>query len=163
MDRGKSQLKRTGIKRGDSQLKRSEFKQKPSPKRQPRPRMKRSKRAVEADRQDRSEFDVGKTAARKRDGNRCRVDLLPAEAGVCEFDVHVHHRQPAGFGRRRNHHVNNLLCLCLSHHDWVHSHPDDPTVCQFGLLISTHDSGEIPPPGIVAWDENGFRLDGESS
>ena len=177
MKRGSGKLKRSPLKRGESQLKRSEMKRSdgglrrtemkrsspPPGKKAPTPRSKKPKRQSDADRRDRAEFDVGKGLARRRDGNRCRTDLLPPEAGDCEFGVHVHHRQPAGRGRRRDHTVNNLLCVCLSHHEWIHSNPQNPTVKRLGLLISTHYSGPIPEPGVEAWDENGLLLDDESS
>ena len=113
-------LKRTGIKRKSA-----------DPKRKPRP--------------TEDEWVQNRPLAIQRDKGKCQMPFRtpPQDVGECGSGIVVHHIQPGGMGKRRNHALANLVVLCPHHHDWVHAHPEEAKA--LGLLLSIHDEPLTDP------------------
>lgn len=68
-------------------------------------------------------------AALERDQWDCRAEAHGLD-GECEAPLDVHHVRPRSQGG--THDLSNLVCLCRSHHRWVHAHP--AVAYRLGLL-----------------------------
>ena len=69
-------------------------------------------------------------AALERDQWDCQAPARGLE-GECEFPLDVHHLKRRSQGG--THELSNLLCLCRTHHRYVHAHP--AVAYRLGLLV----------------------------
>ncbi len=83
-------------------------------------------------------------AVRERDGGKCQWPERPVEK-ILSFDspwqfgcvtrdrrIDPHHIAPKGRRPDLKYDVNNGICLCRTHHDWVHANPFEAE--KLGLL-----------------------------
>ncbi len=68
-------------------------------------------------------------AVRERDGNQCKFPDLCMSG---DDRVDPHHIAPRGRRVDLKYDVDNGICLCRTHHDWVHAHPFEAE--ELGLL-----------------------------
>ena len=92
-------------------------------------------------------WEEAKKLAVARDGGKCLYCLGEADD--------VHHRSPKKMGGTKDEYIAfglaNLVSLCRSHHDWVHSNPAQAYKLGF-LVHSWEDPAEVPivlKPGSV--------------
>jgi len=72
---------------------------------------------------------------RERDGNQCVIAVARATfLGPCKGDIDPHHVMPRGRRPDKKYDVENGICLCRVHHDWVHAYPIQAEI--LGLLSS---------------------------
>jgi len=61
---------------------------------------------------------------RERDSNQCVIAQAAATfLGPCQGVIDPHHVMPRGRRPDKKYDVDNGICLCRVHHDWVHDHP----------------------------------------
>ncbi len=78
-------------------------------------------------------------AVRERDGGECQWPLtfgfgLATRCGSGDSRIDPHHIAPKGRRPDLKYDVDNGICLCRTHHDWVHDHPAEAE--KLGLLSS---------------------------
>jgi len=72
---------------------------------------------------------------RERDGNQCLFPRVEATfLGPCKGRIDPHHIAPRGRRPDKKYDVDNGICLCRLHHNWVHDNPIHGGI--LGLLSS---------------------------